>query len=152
MVWKPRVTVAAVIENQGKFLLVEEDSGHQAHTVFNQPAGHLEPGESLINAVIRETLEETGYDFTPTALVGLYRWIEPASGETFLRVCFSGEVGQYYPGHPLDAGIVGPRWLSVAEISELTPSLRSPLVPRCIEDYCAGRRFPLTLLSDMQAE
>lgn len=149
MVWKPRVTVAAVIENKGKFLLVEEDTGQQSHTVFNQPAGHLEEGESLIHAVIRETLEETGYDFIPTGLVGIYRWIEPDSGDTFLRVCFSGDAGQYHPDHPLDDGIVGPRWLSERELGELVPSLRSPLVRRCIEDYRAGRRFPLALLADI---
>jgi ADP-ribose pyrophosphatase YjhB (NUDIX family) len=149
MVWKPRVTVAAVVEDEGKFLLVEEDTGQVPHTVFNQPAGHLEEGESLINAVIRETLEETGYDFTPTALVGIYRWIEPESGETFLRFCFTGTADQYYPDHPLDDGIVGPRWLTMKEISELGESLRSPLVKHCIEDYQAGRRVPLTLLQDI---
>jgi phosphatase NudJ len=149
MVWKPRVTVAAVIEDKGKFLLVEEDTGQVPHTVFNQPAGHLEEGESLINAVIRETLEETGYDFTPTALVGIYRWIEPDSGETFLRFAFTGTAGRYYPDHPLDDGIVGPRWMSMKEITALGESLRSPLVERCIHDHVAGHRFPLTLLEDM---
>lgn len=149
MVWKPRATVAAVIEHDGKFLLVEEDTGQEPHTVFNQPAGHLDEGESLINAVIRETLEETGYDFTPTALTGIYRWIEPNSAETYLRFTFTGEPGQYYPEHPLDDGIVGPRWLSEQEIIRLGPSLRSPLVKRCIDDYLTGQRFPLTLLHDV---
>lgn len=149
MVWTPRVTVAAVIEDKGRFLLVEEDTGTQPHTVFNQPAGHLEDGESLLNAVIRETLEETGYDFIPTAVVGIYRWIEPVSSDTYLRVCFCGSVGQYYPDHPLDDGIVGPRWLTVQELEALTPSLRSPLVKRCIEDYRAARRYPLELISDI---
>jgi 8-oxo-dGTP pyrophosphatase MutT (NUDIX family) len=149
MVWKPRVTVAAVIEDEGKFLLVEEDTGQEPHTVFNQPAGHLEEGESLINAVIRETLEETGYDFSPTALTGVYRWIEPNSGETYLRFCFTGTVGEFDPNLPLDDGIVGPRWLTIKEIDDLTPCLRSPLVKRCIEDFTAGQRYPLTLLYDI---
>lgn len=149
MVWTPRVTVAAVVEHEGKFLLVEEDTGQVDHTVFNQPAGHLEAGESLINAVIRETLEETGYDFTPTELIGIYRWIEPDSGDTFLRVCFTGRLGRHYPDHPLDDGIVGPRWLSPQQLSQLGTSLRSPLVQRCIDDYSAGHRYPLSLLADM---
>ena len=149
MVWTPRVTVAAVIENEAKFLLVEEDTGQEPHTVFNQPAGHLEEGESLINAVIRETLEETGYDFNPTAVTGVYRWIEPNSGETYLRVCFTGELGQYYPDLELDNGIVGPRWVTEGELAQLGPCLRSPLVKRCIEDYQAGKRFPLSLLNDV---
>ncbi len=149
MVWTPRATVAAVIENDGKFLLVEEDAGQQPHTVFNQPAGHLEDGESLIDAVIRETLEETGYDFNPTALSGIYRWIEPNSGDTYLRFCFTGELGQHHPDKPLDDGIIGPHWLTLQEITALGTSLRSPLVKRCLNDYLAGQRFPLSLLTDM---
>ena len=150
MVWKPRVTVAAIIEQEGKFLLVEEDTGVEPHTVFNQPAGHLDDNESLIEAVIRETLEETGYAFTPTSLSGVYRWIEPNSGETYLRFCFTGNANQYNPDLPLDTGIVAPRWLSIEEIDELAPRLRSPLVKRCIEDYQAGQRYPLSLLHDME--
>ena len=149
MVWTPRATVAAVIENKGKFLMVEEDTGLEPHTVFNQPAGHLEDGESLINAVVRETLEETGYGFTPTALVGIYRWIEPVSGDTYLRFTFTGDLGQYHPDHPLDDGVIGPRWLNKDEIDRLGSSLRSPLVSRCVDDYLANQRFSLTQLIDM---
>lgn len=148
MVWTPRTTVAAVIENDGKFLLVEEDTGQQAFTVFNQPAGHLENGESLIDAVIRETLEETGYDFTATALTGIYRWIEPNSGDTYMRFCFTGNVTRHNPDLKLDEGIVAPHWLDIAEINKLKNRLRSPLVERCLNDYLANHRYPLELLQN----
>ena len=147
MVWTPRTTVAAVIEDEGRFLLVEEDTG-QPHTVFNQPAGHLEDGESLITAVIRETLEETGYDFSPTALTGVYRWIEPNSGDTYMRFCFSGKVTNFHPGLELDEGIIAPLWLDMKSIKKLEQRLRSPLVMRCLNDYLANRRYPLELLQD----
>jgi ADP-ribose pyrophosphatase YjhB (NUDIX family) len=150
MVWKPNVTVAAVIEKDGKFLLVEEDQG-LSETVFNQPAGHLDEGESLIHAAIRETLEETAYDFTPSAIIGIYRWIEPKSATTYLRVCFTGEVTVHDPNLELDDGIIAARWLTLDEINALTPRLRSPLVRRCIDDYLAGRRYPLALLADLGA-
>lgn len=150
MVWKPNVTVAAVIEKEGKFLLVEEDQG-LTETVFNQPAGHLDEGESLIHAAIRETMEETAYDFTPTAIVGIYRWIEPKSSTTYLRVCFTGEVIDHDPSLTLDDGIIAARWLTLDEINQLTSRMRSPLVRRCIDDYLAGRRYPLELLADLYA-
>ena len=149
MVWTPRATVAAVIENEGRFLLVEENTGQQPHNVFNQPAGHLEDGESLIDAVIRETMEETGYEFCPTALSGIYRWIEPVSGDTYLRFSFTGELRQHHPDKPLDDGIIGPHWLTPQEITALGTSLRSPLVQRCIDDYLAGQHYSLSLLTDM---
>jgi len=149
MVWTPRTTVAAVIENEGRFLLIEEESELHTQNVFNQPAGHLEAGESLIDAVIRETLEESGYDFLPTFLTGIYRWIEPNSGNTYLRFSFTGKLGQHHPDLPLDTGIIGPRWLTYDEIINLEGSLRSPLVKHCINDYLAGQRFPLHLLADI---
>jgi len=148
MVWTPRTTVAAVIENDGKFLLVEEEIGQQAYTVFNQPAGHLENGESLIDAIIRETLEETGYDFKPTAITGVYRWIEPNSGDTYMRFCFSGDVTAHKPDLPLDEGIVAAHWLSLEEIKKLNIRLRSPLVKSCLDDYLANHRYPLELLQN----
>ncbi|MDZ4260875.1 MAG: NUDIX hydrolase [Pseudomonadota bacterium] len=148
MVWKPNVTVAAVIEQNGKFLMVEEEQG-LSETVFNQPAGHLDEGESIITATIRETLEETAYHFTPSAIVGIYRWIEPISATTFLRVCFTGEVTAHDTHLELDDGIIAAHWLSLGEINQLTPRLRSPLVRRCIDDYLAGRRYPLELLADI---
>ncbi len=148
MVWKPNVTVAAVIEQNDKFLLVEEEQG-LSKTVFNQPAGHLDEGESIITATIRETLEETAHHFTPSAIVGIYRWIEPTSATTFLRVCFTGEVTAHDTHLELDDGIIATHWLSLDEINQLTPRLRSPLVRRCIDDYLAGRRYPLELLADI---
>lgn len=150
MVWKPNVTVAAVIERDGKFLLVEEDQG-LSETVFNQPAGHLDEGESLIHATIRETMEETAHRFTPSAVVGIYRWIEPKSATTYLRVCFTGKVTTHDPTLTLDDGIIAARWLTLAEINQLTSRMRSPLVKRCIDDYLAGHRYPLALLTDIGA-
>lgn len=156
MIWKPDVTVAAVVEREGRFLLVEERAG--ARLVFNQPAGHLEPGESLLNAVVRETLEETGWHFTPTSVVGIYLW-EAASmpgqskgdeaSRSFLRIAFHGELGRHEPDRPLDTGIERAVWLSRQQIKSQEPRLRSPLVQRCVADYLAGRRFPLELLTHL---
>jgi len=148
MVWTPRTTVAAVIESDGKFLLVEEETGKQPYTVFNQPAGHLENGESLIDAVIRETLEETGYDFKPTALTGIYRWIEPNAGDTYMRFCFTGKVTKHNPDLQLDEGIVTAHWLDIDAIKRLHSRLRSPLVERCLNDYLTNHRYPLELLQN----
>ena len=148
MVWKPHVTVAAVIERQGRFLLVEEcpDGGAP---VYNQPAGHLEPGEGLIEATIRETLEETARVFAPQALTGIYRWYNPDNDTTFLRICLSGHCGEQDPTLSLDEGILGTVWLSVDELRAAPERLRSPMVLRCIEDYLAGNRYPLELLQDV---
>ncbi|MBI2312030.1 MAG: NUDIX hydrolase [Betaproteobacteria bacterium] len=145
MVWKPNVTVAAVIERDGRFLLVEE------HTVkgvrFNQPAGHLERHESLVQGVVRETLEETAYHFAPEALLGIYRWHHRGTRTTYLRFAFVGRVTGFESGRKLDEGIIGAHWLSVEEIRCNSPQHRSPLVLRCIEDYLAGRRYPLELIT-----
>jgi ADP-ribose pyrophosphatase YjhB (NUDIX family) len=148
MVWTPRVTVAAVVERNGRFLLVEEDDA--GRRVVNQPAGHLEAGESLIQAVRRETLEETGWDFEPTALVGLYRWVHPTRGLTFLRACFAGALTARHPDRPLDPDILTTVWLDRAALARRP--LRSPMVLRCVDDYLAGRRYPLDLLADLPAE
>jgi len=148
MVWKPRVTVAAVIEHEGRYLLVEEDVGRR-ETVFNQPAGHLEEGESLVEAVIRETFEETGYPFEPTAVSGIYRWIEPDSGETYLRICFTGRVGERNLTQPLDEGIIGPRWFGLFELEKWGNRLRSPLVRQSISDHIAGRFAPVGIVKDV---
>ena len=147
MIWKPNVTVAAVVERQGRFLIVEEDS--DGKRVYNQPAGHLDEGEGLIEAVIRETLEETAWHFAPTALVGVYRWKNTPTGITYLRVCFAGVCHDEEVGRPLDEGIVQAVWLSRDELAALGSRLRSPLVLRCVDDYLAGRRYPLSLLVDM---
>jgi 8-oxo-dGTP pyrophosphatase MutT (NUDIX family) len=148
MIWTPHVTVAAVLEQGGRFLLVQErESGR---TVFNQPAGHLEDGESLVTAVIRETLEETGWHFQPDALIGVYRWRHPAKRITYLRVTFTGSGLGHASDHPLDEAIEDTLWLSLREIHRQSEMLRSPLVLRSIEDYLAGVRYPLSVLADIE--
>lgn len=144
MVWKPNVTVASVIEQGGRFLLVEERTRKGRR--FNQPAGHLEEGESLPEAAVRETLEETAHAFAPDALVGVYSWRYPGTGVTYLRFAFTGPVTGHDPQQPLDKGILRAVWLTVDEIRERAERHRSPLVLRCVEDYLAGRRFPLELI------
>lgn len=144
MIWKPNVTVAAVIERDGKFLLVEEETDDGIR--FNQPAGHLECGESLLDAVVRETREETRYDFVPQALVGIYNWRHPVKDLTYLRFAFTGEVTGCDPERALDEGIIAARWLSPDEIRASSERHRSPLILRCVEDWLAGRRYPLDLL------
>lgn len=147
MTWKPHVTVAALAEQDGKFLLVEERV--EGRRCLNQPAGHLEQGESLLQAVARETLEETGYRFRPETLVGIYRWRSPADGRTFLRFAFYGQCSERDARRRLDEGIIGPIWLSPDELSARSSEARSPLVLRCIADCLAGCRYPLALLSDL---
>lgn len=144
MVWKPNVTVAAVVERDGKYLLVEEET--DTGLAFNQPAGHLEEGESLVDAVIREALEETAYRFKPTHLVGIYNWQHPTKDVTYLRFAFTGELRGFEAERPLDAGIVGARWLTLEEVQATRTRHRSPLILRCIEDLRAGKRYPLDLL------
>lgn len=144
MIWKPNVTVAAVVFRDGKFLLVEEET--EAGLALNQPAGHLEPGEALVDAVVREALEETAYHFKPTHLVGIYHWKHPAKDITYLRFAFAGELRGYEAGRPLDDGIVAARWLTLDEVRATQARHRSPLILRCCEDYLAGKRYPLELL------
>ncbi|RZL94678.1 MAG: NUDIX hydrolase [Variovorax sp.] len=148
MRWKPNVTVAAIIERDGRFLLVEE---HTAGGLkLNTPAGHLDPGESPAEGCAREALEETAHHFTPTALVGIYmaRFQKRADDEdvTYLRFAFSGELGALEPGRALDTGIVRTLWLSADEIRASTGRHRSPLLLQCVEDYLAGQRYPLSLI------
>ena len=144
MIWKPHVTVAAVIERDGKFLLVEEATPQGLR--FNQPAGHLEADESLPDAAIRETLEESAYHFAPHHLVGIYRWHAPESDTTYLRFAFCGKLTGQEPERALDTGIVRAVWLTPDEIRSNLARHRSPLVLRCLEDYLAGKRYPLDLL------
>lgn len=144
MVWKPNVTVAAVAERAGRFLLVEEET--ERGRLYNQPAGHLDPGESLIQAVVREALEETAYAFEPSGLLGVYQYQSEADAVTYLRFAFAGKMGAHDPRRPLDHGILRTVWLSVDEIRSEAARHRSPLVMRCIEDYLAGRRYPLDVL------
>ncbi len=147
--WSPSVTVAAIVESQGRYLLVEEHTPEGLK--LNNPAGHLDAAESLLQAVRREALEETARVFTPEALVGVYlsRFQRPATGEdvTFLRFAFCGTVGEPAPGRALDDGIVQTLWLTPDDIRAAAPRLRSPLVLRSVEDHLAGRRFPLDTLS-----
>ena len=144
-VWKPSVTVAAVIERGGRFLLVEEEV--DGRRVLNQPAGHLDPGESLAAACRREVLEETAHRFAPRALVGVYRWHFAPRDVTFLRFCFCGDVEGVDEGRALDRGIVAARWFSQDELARERPRHRSPLVEKCVQDYLVGRRFPLDVFS-----
>lgn len=145
--WKPSVTVAAIIERDGRFLLVEEETSDGIR--FNQPAGHLDPAESLISAVSREALEETAHEFTPDALVGVYmsRYLSTRTGEdvTYLRFAFSGQVGAVHD-QPLDIGILRAVWMSYDEIVACQEMHRSPLVMQCIDDYRSGRRSPLSVI------
>ena len=143
-VWKPSVTVAAVIERDGKFLLVEEMI--DGRKVINQPAGHLDPGESLAAACSREVLEETAHRFEPTGLVGVYRWHYAAKDVTFLRFCFKGRVLGVEQGRKLDKEIIGLHWLTLEQL-KASAARRSPLVLRCVEDYLAGHNYPLDVFS-----
>jgi 8-oxo-dGTP pyrophosphatase MutT (NUDIX family) len=147
MVWKPDVTVAAVVERDGRFLVVEERAS--GRVVINQPAGHLESGETFLEAVSRETLEETGWVFVPDAVIGVYVWQPEHLTRTFLRVAFSGTLGAHDPERPLDHGILRTRWMDRAQLLGSQARLRSPLVQRCVDDYLAGTRYPLALLSHL---
>lgn len=146
MRWSPHVTVAAIAQDtQGRFLLVEEQI--DGKNCLNQPAGHWEKGESLIDAVVRETHEETGYEFFPESMLGIYHWEHPHKDLTYLRIAFIGRAGQHDPQAPLDTGIIGPRWLSLEEMR--TARLRSVMVERCIVDFLAGKRFSLDILCSL---
>jgi 8-oxo-dGTP pyrophosphatase MutT (NUDIX family) len=134
-----------VIERGGRFLFVEERI--DGRVVLNQPAGHLDPGESLLEACRREVMEETAHAFEPKALVGLYRWYYAAKDVTFLRFCFTGGVSAPDPDRKLDKEIVRAVWLTAEELVARKADHRSPLVSQCVADYLAGRRFPLELLS-----
>jgi len=144
--WKPAVTVAAVIERAGRFLMVEEQTRDGLR--INQPAGHLDPGESLLDACARETLEETAHRFTPTQLVGVYLWRSGAAADapTYLRFAFTGTLGAEVAGRALDDGILRALWLTPEELAARAGEHRSPLVMRCIDDYLRGQRYPVDLL------
>lgn len=143
-IWKPNVTVAALIERDGRFLLVEEETPEGIR--FNQPAGHLDEGETLVEACAREALEETAWHFRPTSLVGVYQWPRPQGDITYLRFAFAGELGDPETGRVLDTGILRAVWLTIDEVEATKARHRSPLVWQCVEDYRAGRRFPLELI------
>ncbi|MEM7258027.1 MAG: NUDIX hydrolase [Pseudomonadota bacterium] len=142
--WKPSATVAAVIEQDNRFLIVEEP--RDGKIVFNQPAGHLDPGESLLEAVIREVKEETAWDFTPEFVTGIYQWENIDNGKTYMRTTFTGTVDNHDPNQTLYDGILCASWKTHAELIQSADKLRSPMVLKCIEDYLAGARFPIDLL------
>ena len=144
MVWKPAVTVAAVIERDGRFLFVEEKI--DGRLVLNQPAGHLDPGESLVDACRREVMEETAHRFEPEGLVGVYRWHYAAKDVTFLRFCFMGKIlGE--EKRQLDKEIVRLHWFTPGELQKRKAEHRSPLVQKCLDDFLAGKRIPLEVFS-----
>ncbi|MES2072381.1 MAG: NUDIX hydrolase [Pseudomonadota bacterium] len=146
-IWKPSVTVAAIISRDNKFLMIEEETSEGVR--INQPAGHLDPDETLQQAVVRETLEETAHDFSPTELIGTYlsRYVSPTTGleVTYLRFAFTGELGQAHD-RPLDDGILRTVWMSHDELLASQARHRSPLVMQCVNDYLLGKRAPLSLL------
>ncbi len=146
MRWTPHATVACIIEQDGRFLLVEEMANGQK--VINQPAGHLEQGERFLDAAKRETLEETGWLVEPEALLGLYTYYAPANGVTYHRFCFIARAVSCQPDAHLDDGIIGPLWLTREEIEARRPELRSELVTRCIDDYLRGIRYPLDFIQE----
>jgi len=146
MRWTPHATVACIVERDGRFLLVEEIAGGKA--VINQPAGHLEEGESLVAAAQRETLEETGWLVEPEALLGLYTYYAPSNGVTYHRLCFIARAIAEQPGSTLDEGILGPLWLTRDELEQRRSQLRSELVIRCIDDYLDGTRYPLDFIQE----
>ena len=143
--WKPSVTVAAIVEQGGRYLLVEEHTPEGLR--LNNPAGHLDPGESPAAGVAREALEETAFSFVPTSLIGIYlqRFQREATGEdiTYLRFAYGGELGAFDPARELDDGIVRTLWLTLDEVRASAERHRSPLVLRCIEDHAAGQRYPM---------
>ena len=150
--WQPDVTVAAIVVSEGRLLLVEEHV--RGRLVLNQPAGHLEPDETLAEAALRETREETGWDVRLTAFVGAYQWAAPpapdgGAGRHYLRFAFAAEPVAHDPLRELDEGIVRPLWLTPAELQQRAAEHRSPLVWQAVADYLAGRRYPLDLLQHL---
>lgn len=144
MIWKPNTTVAAVIEQDKKFLLVEEETAEGIR--LNQPAGHLEDGESLLAAVIRETHEETAYRFEPQHLLGIYHWRHPGKDLTYLRFAFTGNASGPDSDRRLDDGIIRAVWMTLDQIRNTQNIHRSPQVLACVEHYLAGQRFPLSVI------
>lgn len=144
--WHPHQTVATIVERDNKFLLVEELI--DGKTVINQPAGHLENNESLIEAAVRETFEETAWKVEPVALLGVYKYTAPSNNITYIRTCFIAEALEHIVDSPLDTGIIRALWLTKSELEARSDDLRSPLVMRVIEDYLEGKRYSLGLVQD----
>lgn len=148
-VWRPHVTVATIVPQDGRFLLVEENV--HGRLVINQPAGHLEPGETLAEAAVRETLEETGWDVEIESLLGIQQWTSSASGSHFVRFTFSARALHHDPQRALDEGIVRALWLGRDEIAQAHERLRSPLVLHSVDDWICGRRLPLDTIRSLAA-
>jgi 8-oxo-dGTP pyrophosphatase MutT (NUDIX family) len=144
MEWQPHITVATIVEDQGRFLFVEELKHGRA--VLNQPAGHLDPNESLLDAAVRETLEETGWDIELTAVIGIYLYTAPSNGVTYQRVCFAGKPIKHHPERALDDGIIAARWLTRDELLAQREHWRSELTGQCLDDYSSGRLHSLELI------
>jgi 8-oxo-dGTP pyrophosphatase MutT (NUDIX family) len=146
LIWRPDVTVAAVVEQDGRFLFIEERVRGQL--VLNQPAGHLETGESLIEAACRETLEESAWEIEPTHLIGIYQWTSPVDGVGFMRFAFAARALRQQQ-RPLDQGIERTVWLNAEALATHPVPARSPLVRVCVQDYLAGQRHPFALLRNL---
>jgi len=149
MTWQPHITVAAVIERDNRFLMVEENC--EGAIVINQPAGHLEQNENLVQAVIRETLEETAWHINPTNIIGIYQWTNNDDRHTFIRIGFTGDCIGHDPVRKLDHGILRALWLTRDDLEKQAHRLRSPMVMQCVDDYLTGRRYPLKILSDISS-
>lgn len=147
-IWTPRTTVAVIVEEAMGFLMVEERDG-DGRLVLNQPAGHLEEGESLVAAACRETLEETGWELSPEGLVGVYKWRVPDRGPTYVRYCFFGRALRRHRNRPVDSDIAEAAWLSARDILSQTHRHRSPMVARCLQDYLDGRHYALDLINEL---
>lgn len=145
MTWAPHVTVATIVERDGRFLMVYEEA--DGERVYNQPAGHLDPNETLIEAAVRETLEETGWTVKPTALLGISLYEAPSNGITYLRTSFIADAVSFDNEYELDTGIIEAVWLSYEEIVARSDQLRSPMTLQVIEEYRTGKHFPLSVLS-----
>lgn len=141
--FRPELTVAAVAERHDRLLMIEELV--QGRAVLNQPAGHVEPGETLTQAVARESLEEAGWVFVPKFITGIYLWTDADAGRSFLRVVFTGQLASHLPDRKLDAGILRTLWLSRDDVAAHPERLRNPMVLRSIDDYLQGHRLPVDL-------
>jgi len=144
---RPAVTVATIVERDGRFLLVEEET--RFGRKLNQPAGHLESGETIPDGAVRETLEETGWRVRPTQLVGIYTWADAGNGLTFVRFAYAAHAEAHDSDRPLDDGIVRALWLTYEELAARRAEHRSPLVLRCVEDYRAGQRWSGAIITEL---
>lgn len=149
-VWRPRVTVATIVPKDDHYLIVEEDI--RGRLLLNQPAGHLEPGETLAAAAVRETREETGWDVELDCLVSIHQWVNPELDRHFLRFTFAAYPRRHHAGQPLDAGIHAAVWMSRADLAAATARLRSPLILTSIDAWLGGQRLPLSSLHYLSPE